>query len=350
MNRRQFFHRHLVRSTAGVLDAVDGLRFLEDRSEHECSLLRFSRRAMATLFEVLLPLGTANAHDAAQAVLDEVDRLEAQLTVYREDSEVSVLNRRAFAEDVRVEPNLFALLGLASRLHAETDGAFDISVGALIQAWGFYRRQGRVPEPTERAEVMTRIGMQHVALEGDTCSVRFLTPGLQINLGSIGKGYAIDRAADLLRQSQVGQALIHGGHSSIYALGSEPGSRGGWRIGITDPSRPGRRVGVLRLRDRALGTSAATFQHLQYNGRKLGHILDPRTGWPTEGMLGASVAAPSAAQADALATAFFILGVDRARDYCAKHADVGAVLFPEGATRPVVIGIEACDIEMTACV
>jgi len=136
----------------------------------------------------------------------------------------------------------------------------------------------------------------------------------------------------------VSSALLHGGCSSVYALGVQPNDPRGWEVGIKHPWEQ-RRLATVRLRDQALGTSATAFQHLEYHGRKLGHILDPRTGWPAEGMTSASVVAPTAAAADALATAFFILGVDPARAYCETHPDVGALLLPAGSdARPEVIG------------
>jgi FAD:protein FMN transferase len=343
MNRRNFLHpRRLARAAGQVLGALDELRTLdaEPQVAPEATLLRFARRAMATTFEVILPFGTPGAIEAADDVLDEIDRLEAQLTVYREDSEVSRLNRLAPTEAVPVEAGLFGLLSLSARLTRETEAGFDVSVGALIKAWGFYRRAGRVPSDEERAAVQTRVGMKHVVLDGAQQTVRYLRPGLEINLGSIGKGYALDRAALRLREEWgLGSALLHGGSSSILAMGSEPGTTHGWSVGIRHPWDRDRQLALVRLRDRALGTSAATFQHLEYNGRKLGHILDPRTCWPAETLASASVAAPTAAEADALATAFFILGVDWARDYCAAHPGVAAVLLPQGEEAlPVVMG------------
>jgi thiamine biosynthesis lipoprotein len=345
MNRRDFLHpRRLANAAGHVLGALDELRTLppaEPEEAPEAALLRFARQAMATTFEILLPFGTPHAYEAAEEVLDEIDRLEDQLTVYREHSEVSRLNRLAPTQAVPVEEGLFGLLTQAARLTRETDGAFDISVGALIKAWGFYRRAGRVPSESERREVQGRVGMQHVVLDPAAKSVRYLRPGLEINLGSIGKGYALDRVGARLRDGWgLGHGLLHGGHSSVLALGSEPGTAHGWPVAIRHPWDRERQLALVHLRDRALGTSAATFQHLEYNGRKLGHILDPRTAWPAESLASASVVAPTAAEADGLATAFFILGVDRAREYCAAHPSVGAVLLPQGDdAEPVVLGL-----------
>ncbi len=348
MNRRDFLRPRQLAHTAGqILAAADELAALEaEPSREEFALLRTAWRAMATRFEVLLPYGTPRALDIAQTAFDEIDRLEEQLSVYRDSSEVSRLNRLAPFAAVPVEERLFDLLALAAQISVETEGAYDVTAGALIKAWGFYRGPRRVPADEERTAALDRVGMQQVVLNQEEHSVRYLRPGLEINLGSIGKGYALDRVAEVLRAEWgLPAALLHGGRSSVYALGTEPGESRGWAVGIQHPWDPERRLAVVRLRDRALGTSAATFQYLEYNGRKLGHILDPRTGWPAEGIASASVVAPTAALADALATAFFIMGVDKTRAYCAAHPGIGAILLPHGeAALPVVVGLSADEI------
>ena len=345
MHRREFLHpKQLASAAAQVLDVARELRSLECEPADDAVLLRFARQAMSTTFEVILPFGTRSAHVLADTALDEIDRLEAQLTVYRDDSEVSRLNARAAETPVVVDENLFGLLARARHFHSQTEGAFDIAVGALIRAWGFYRRKGRVPTDAERAAALAKIGMQHVHLDPDRRSVAFAKPGVEINLGSIGKGHALDQVVQRLhRQGRVKSMLIHGGHSSIFALGHEPGKRDGWSIGLLDPDDSTKRLAVLRLRDRGLGASAATYQHFVHEGRRLGHILDPRTGWPAEGMRLAAVTAPTAAEADALATAFFILGADRARAYCATRPRIGALLLPEAPQERLVILGCACD-------
>jgi thiamine biosynthesis lipoprotein len=345
MHRRDFLHPRRLAHTAGqVLGALDELYDLpaeEPAPPGEYALVRIQRRAMATHFEVLLPLGTPDAVAAGEAALDEIDRLEDQLTVYRDTSEVSRLNARACTGPVPVEEGLFDLLRLAARVSAETDYAFDVTAGALIKAWGFFRGPRRVPADAEVRQALQRVGMRHVALEAEARTVRFDRPGLEINLGSIGKGYALDRAAALLRRDwKISSGVLHGGHSSVYAMGSEPGTGRGWPVAIRHPGQEGGRLAVVYLRDRALGTSAATFQYLEHRGRKLGHILDPRTGWPAEGLASASVLATTAAEADALATAFFILGADRARAYCTAHPEIGAVLLSPGEATPVVLGLD----------
>jgi thiamine biosynthesis lipoprotein len=341
MNRRDFLHPRRLARSAGQVAGVLSATAPPPVPEADVALLRLSRRAMATTFELALPFATPNAWDMGEVVFDLLDALEAQMTVYRDTSEVANINCTAPVAPVVVEPRLFELLETAARITAETDGAFDVTAGALVKAWGFFKGPRGVPSETERATALERVGMKWVELVAKRRSVRFLRPGLEINLGSIGKGYALDRMAEALRDGwKITTALLHGGHSSVYAMGSPAGDGRGWSVGVTHPWQPHRRLAVLRLRDRALGTSAATFRHLEYNGRKLGHILDPRTGWSAEAMASASVLAPTAAEADALATAFFILGIEKTLAYCEKHPEIGAVLLANApAAAPVFVNL-----------
>lgn len=308
----------------------------------DVAVLRASRRAMATLFEVLLPFGSPSAQPAAEATLDLIDELEDQLTVFRDHSEVSRLNATAADGPVEVEPGLFDLIESSAHLSRRTNGSFDIATGALTKAWGFYMRQGRVPTPAERAAALARTGTRFIALDRERRTVRYLRAGLEINLGGIGKGYALDRAADLLRHEwAIDSALLHGGSSSVRVLGIPPGQPRGWPVTIKHPWDPDRRLGTLYLAGAAMGTSAATFQHFEYNGKKLGHLLDPRTGWPAEGVEQVSVVARSAAEADALSTAFFVLGAEPTARFCQTRPDVGVLLLPAGSDRPVTYNLTA---------
>jgi thiamine biosynthesis lipoprotein len=340
MNRRDFLQpRHLAQSTGKVLGALEPADFASTAPANAV-LLHLRRRAMATQFEIILPYGTTGAMEMAEDAFRLLDALEEQLTVYRESSEVSQLNRQAFAGPVRLERRLFGLLELAARIHRETEGVYDITAGALIKAWGFFRGPRRVPNDDEREAARQRTGMDKVTLDSQRSTVRFHQPGIEINLGSIGKGYALDRMARKLRRRGQKRMLLHGGTSSVYAGGCPADEERGWQVAILHPWEDRRRLARVWLRDRALGTSAATHQHLEYNGKKLGHILDPRTGWPACGIASASVLAPSAAEADALSTAFYVGGLELAQRYCTAHPGIAAILLPEGdGASPVAIGL-----------
>lgn len=299
----------------------------------ECYLLQLSRRAMACQFEIFLNAGQYTRDtEAALAALDLVDRLEDQLSIFREHSEISRLNSRAADEPVAVEPRLFALLEEAIKIHADTRGAYDITAGPLSSVWGFTRRSGSIPAPDAIAAARECVGNQYLELDATTSSVRFLKRGVQINLGSIGKGYALDRCAELLAAEGINDFLLHGGNSSVLGRGAH-GSLAhdqGWSVGVRDPLHPGRRLGQLRLKDRALATSGSGTQFFHHDGRRYGHILDPRSGWPAEGVLSVSVLAPTAAEADALSTAFYVMGNEPAREYCREHPEIAAIMLCPG--------------------
>ncbi len=299
----------------------------------ECFLLKLSRRAMACQFEIYLNAGQ-NAHDTevALAALDLVDRLEDQLSVYRPHSEISQLNQRAAFEAVVVEARLFELIEQAVEIHRETNAAYDITSGPLSGIWGFTRHNGAIPLPAVLATALENVGSQYLELDRANLSIRFSRPSVEINLGSIGKGYALDRSAELFAAQGIDRFLLHGGNSSVLARGAQGSAarEEGWWIGVRDPLRPERRLGQLRLQDRALATSGSGTQFFMHEGRRFGHILDPRSGWPAEGVLSTSVLAPTAALADALSTAFYVMGPTETERYCQAHPQVAALMLVAG--------------------
>ncbi len=313
-------------------------------SETRSFLVQVGRRAMACEFDVYLNGGEHEAAtEKAIEALDLIDRLEDQLSVYRHRSEVTQLNRLAAQRPVSVEAGLFDLLAEAVSLHKTTEGAFDMTAGPLIEAWGLLRREGRMPTQDELECARQVVGCQ-LELSSDRRTVRFLRPGVQINLGGIGKGYALDRCSDVLTQNGVRDFMIHGGHSSILARGHRKSPQGnGWTVGIRNPLRPDRRLAEITLRDKSIGTSGTGTQHFYHEGRRYGHIIDPRTGQPAEGVLSTTVVAPRATLADALSTAFYIMGVDRVREYCQQHADIGALIIRSGkqagAIETIAVGL-----------
>jgi thiamine biosynthesis lipoprotein len=331
--RREFLQGKAVLAIASeVAGDVAGPGELPQRDAKNY-LLRLSRRAMACEFEVFFNAGQyERGTETALKALDLVDCLEDQLSVFRHDSEICRLNSRAANEPVAVEPRLFALLAQAVRVHADTRGAYDITAGPLSGAWGFMRRNGSVPTPAAIAAARDCVGSQYLELDGTASSVRFLKPGVEINLGSIGKGYALDRCAELLAAAGINDFLLHGGNSSVLGRGAQ-GSVAldqGWSVGVRNPLRPNRRIGELRLKDRALATSGSGTQFFIHDARRYGHILDPRSGWPAEGVLSVSTLAPTAAEADALSTAFYVMGPEQAKAYCREHPEIAAVMLCPG--------------------
>ena len=313
---------------------------------------------MGCTFEVLLPATLPGVHQASEAALDEVDRLDRLLSIYRTDSEVSRLNRAAGIGPVPVSPDLRDLIQLSRKTSSDTDGAFDPVTGALVKTWGFHRKQPVLPSPGAIEDALHRSGMALLNLFPDGTKAGIRRNGAELNFGAIGKGYALDRAccrlSSLFRDSPRGQGvdsglrgndekekrsftrdgeipsvLLHGGSSSVLALGRAPGRCEGWKIGLLDPWDESRRIALLSLSNQALGTSGGCHRFFELEGKRYAHILNPRTGYPAEGLRSVTVCAPTAAEADALATAFFILGPEPARRYAEEHPGVAAILFPE---------------------
>ncbi|MFO0812853.1 MAG: FAD:protein FMN transferase [Gemmatales bacterium] len=331
MHRRAFLDpRKLAEQAGQVIGFAHELTTSpKEHSEAEQTLVRYARPAMGTVFEIVLPFGhslpTSFIHDA----FDLIDEIESWMSIYRTDSEVSEVNRRAGREPVAISEELYQILRYSLLICQWTEGAFDVASGAIVDAWGFVRGPRRVPADAERQQALNHSGYQHVELGERT--VRFLCPGLQLNFGSIGKGYALDAVAAYFdKHAPCQPVLLHGGKSSILALGSPPGHSHGWSVRIEHPWNPQGHLATLYLQNEAIATSAATFKHLVHEGRKLGHILDPRTGWPANGIASATARTSTAALADALSTAFFVMGVEETLRFCKGRELATAMLLPEG--------------------
>ncbi len=319
-------------------------------------LTSLSKPAMACLFEFFVDAHQfPMAPEIAQNALELVEEIESELSVYRPASHISDVNRRASSEQVPLSAALFELLATSLDIHAATGGAFDVTSGPLSKAWGFYSRKPVVPLEADIAQALEQVGSQWIDLNRANAAVRFLKDGLEINLASIGKGYALDKCDQIIREHGITGFVLHGGQSSVLARGcqvpSQPGL--GWTIGLVHPVIPHQRIGFIRLIDRALGTSGCQRQSLIHHGRRLGHVIDPRTGWPVTHTLSATVLAPTAALADALATAFSVMTLDEVRQYCEARPNVSAIITCPNETDPAkpwvhLINVRTIDWEPVA--
>jgi thiamine biosynthesis lipoprotein len=297
--------------------------------------IRIARRAMACRFEITLASEDAAGVLAARAALNEVDRIEDALTVFRQTSVISRINRDAASDAVAVDESVFSLLRACAVLHEDTGGAFDITSTPLSRCWGFLQREGRLPEVNAIEAARALVGAEGILLDEATRTVRLDRLGLELNLGAIGKGYALDHVSETLRDAGLLHALLSAGRSSLLAIG---GRARGWHVEVVSPRIDDRPLAQVWLRDAALGTSGAGEQFVMVDGARYGHVIDPRTGRPASGVLSASVIASSAATADALSTAFLVGGIELAERYCARHANVLALITLEGMDTPVAIG------------
>src|SRR5690606_17792048 len=273
--------------------------------------------AMGTRFElVLCARDPRHARAAGELALEEIRQAHERLSAFAPASLVSAINRRAGDAWTTVDPDTFELLTLAAQVHSASAGAFDITLGPLMRAWGFRGGlpSGASPGAAAAAQVRDICGMRLLALDGPSRRVALAAAGAQLDLGAIAKGHALDLAAAVLRDHGVHSALLHAGTSAALALGAPPGAAG-WKIALADR---GRRLGpVLTLRDQALSVSSPSGRVIEVDGAPRAHVLDPRTGAPATGARYAAAVLPAGegarespgdagARADAWSTALLV--------------------------------------------
>jgi len=292
-----------------------------------------ARRLMWTKFEIrAYGPDRARLAEAAEAAFEEIDRLDRQMSNYSETSELTYINRNAWREDVIIENELFVFLKLSIEYSRTTGGTFDITVGPLMKAWGFFDSKGRVPEAGELESVMARVGFKHVLLKERTHSIRFDRQGVELDLGGIAKGYAVDRAAEILRAARVTSAFITSGSSSIYAIGAPPGQTA-WRVEVSDPLDRSRQLETVEIKDISISTSGCREKTFEFGGKTYCHIMDPRIGRPIEGLLSATVITQSGVEGEVLSKALMVMGIEKARELLKTRPHVRAILYynqPEG--------------------
>jgi thiamine biosynthesis lipoprotein len=270
--------------------------------------ISLSLHAMATRFElVLYGSDLERLRAAGEEALLEIERLDAQLSFYKADSEITRINANAAERPVRVEPRLFHLIWDCVALAGLTDGAFDITVGPLMRAWGFVGGAGSTPSDQKLGHAMSLIGVDNLELNRDDYEISFKKKGVELDLGAYGKGYAIERAVCVLHDNEVTSALLHGGTSSVCTIGSPPGAKA-WRVALGGPLKEKDRPIVIDLSNSSLSVSGVHGKQFVEEGRAYGHVIDPRSGGPVCGTLGAAVVGPSPAECEALSTALLVLG------------------------------------------
>jgi len=285
---------------------------------------RFSHEAMATTFEVMtVHEDERYAQQSAAASFDELDRLESELSRFIENSDISRINNVPAHQPLRIGPASFECLQLGARIYAETKGAFDITIGSLLACWLEEDMTIRSPSKEQLNLARQHTGMHLIKLDEAEHTVELLTSPVQIDLGGIGKGYALDRMGELLREWSIDAALIHGGFSSAVAL-DKPPETNGWPLTLSDPGDRKRTFARICLERRAVGGSGL---------QKGQHIIDPRTAKPVEGKHATWAFAPDAATADALSTAFMVMAPDEIQQYCQHHPHVLAMVVLEAADK-----------------
>ncbi len=271
---------------------------------------------------------------AVDAAFAEVKRLDGMLSNYRPDSELSQVNRFAAERPVKVTPELFELLSACLNYSRESEGAFDITVGPLMRVWGFYKGTGRLPATEQVTQALEKVGYRKVVLNAEDRTVKFTRPGVELDPGGIGKGYAVDHMIDVLKDNGISSALVSAGGSSIYGLGTPKNEGPGWEVKIRDPKDAQKTAATVYLKDESMSTSGSYEKFFQAEGKIYSHIMDPRTGYPAQGMLSVSVIAPKTLDTEAWTKPYFILG----RQWAARHKpkDFRVFVCEDKAEQPCV--------------
>jgi FAD:protein FMN transferase len=292
-----------------LLFLCTGVFILEKTSRGQADqekLYSITHPAMGTVFSLYIYASSEKEADAdASLVFDEVDRIEDLLSNYKESSELSRINHLAFTQPVTTDPETFEFLTDAIEWSRRSQGAFDITVGKLMKAWGFFRKNGRIPTEAEFAALRQQTGWEKVKLDGVNRTVRFTGAGVELDPGGIGKGFAVDKAVAILRAQHVAAAMLSAGSSTIYALGAPPG-QAGWKVAVPDPSDTQKTLSTITLRDTSLSSASCAEKHFILQGHLYCHIMNPHTLQPVEGMLQVTIIDPSATASDALSNVLFV--------------------------------------------
>lgn len=275
------------------------------------------------------------ALDEAFAALAEVDRL---MSHYRDDSELTRVNREAAAQPVPVSPPLFSVLTAAQDVSRASRGAFDVTVGPLMKLWGFFQKQPHVPSAAELAAVRPLVDYTAVNLDPAAHTVRFARPGMELDLGGIAKGFAVELAGGVLKRRGVSGFIDAGGNQ--YFVGT-PVGKPRWQVGIEDPDRRGALLGVLKVDGGAVATSSSAGNFFEVGGTRYGHLLDPRTLRPSTRVHGVTVVGHDATLADALTKAVFLLGPVDGLALAESFPGTRALIATRGADGQVVLAMSA---------
>ncbi len=286
-------------------------------------VIRYSVRTMGTVGTVAVVADDSLAAlDDARSGLAVFAAVDRRFSNWDRQSEISRANASVDAGPVQLSSAAATVLAAALRIAAESNGAFDPTVEPLVRLWGFLGGRPAVPEPAAVEAVLGRVGHDRVQLDDRTLTTS--TDGVRIDLGGIAKGRAVDRAITVLRRRGVEHALVDLS-GTVRAVGHPPG-RQRWTLGIRDPASHDAWFARLRLDTHAVATSGDYEQFAARDGTRHGHVLDPRTGWSVRGLVSVTIAAPTALEADAWATAVLVMGPEEGRRLLAARDDLAGVL------------------------
>lgn len=295
---------------------------------------------MGSRFQITAVHSDAKAgQDAVDAAYAEIERIEAIISEWRPASEVSEINRKAGVDAVAVSPELFNLIRRSLKVSALTGGAFDITFNTVGRLWNFKSHASPLPDPQAIRSAMADIGYRHVILDEAKHTVFLDRKGTQIGFGAIGKGYAANRAAFVLKERGVTGGIVNASGDLVIFGRQENGNP--WRVGIANPLDRSKVFAYLEATEQAIVTSGDYENYIEVNGKRYGHIIDPRTGYPAPELRSVTIVCPDGELADALATGVTVLGVDAGLKLLNGLRGIEGMLVDQSGTIHFSDGLEA---------
>lgn len=302
----------------------------------ENQVLKETKLLMGTTVEI-----TVRGEDKALAgkaigqAFREVEKIDNLMSTFKEDSEISLLNREGDRRPIKVSRDTCRVIRESLRLSALSGGAFDISVAPLLHLWGASRKSKQLPGKEDLKGTLALVNYRNIFINEEEGTVGFRKKGMNIDLGGIAKGYAVDKATERLRQQGIKRAIVNAG-GDLYLLG-RPFDKDFWVIGLRHPGKKGETLGIVRARNEAIATSGNYENYFSLGGKRYGHLLNPHTGRPVEGMLSVTVLAEDALRADGLATAIFVLGPKKGLELANHIKGVETIIISEDENGGMVI-------------
>lgn len=294
-------------------------------AQHE---FRQTLKLMGSRFDI-----TVVAHDSAEAkgyidlAIHEISRIEKLISSWDANSQTSEINQNAGLHPVKVDFELFQLIERAIGISKLTDGAFDISYASMDKIWKFDGSMTEMPSEIDIAASVSRVGFQNIILNRNDTSAFLKLPGMKIGFGAIGKGYAADKAKALLIAEGVNAGIINAS-GDMNTWGRQPNGDE-WKVAITNPLNKNKVFALLPINEGAVVTSGDYEKYVTFNGIRYSHIIDPRTGYPATGIISATVFAPKAELADALATSVFVMGIQAGIDRINQLPKIECIIIDE---------------------
>ena len=319
---------HLAIVIAAVAIAVYGIRVLFGPRLRSAD--GGYREVMGTFAHIVaVAADTKTANVCIEAGFDQLRRVDDVMSDYKSDSQVSMVNRDAFAKAVVVDDDLFEVLSIATEYSKESNGAFDITVGPIVQFWREAEDTGRMPTEAELAQARSKVGFEKLILDARSKTVRFEVEGMRLDLGGIAKGYAIDLAVEAMQKAGAVGGLVDVG-GDVRCFGQPSDDKESWLVGLQDPSVEGQLLLVLKLRDMSVATSGGYRRYALIDGKKYSHIINPAAGSAVDELVSVSIVARTATAADTLATAVSVMGQEKGLALVDSLAETEAILVPAG--------------------